>query len=360
MARRATSVAEETDASPANRLASAVRKLKDFDEAVAMGSEPFSEVRAWISTQIATLDYAIRRPGIPTGRLTVVVGNEGASKSTVTDHMMIETQERGGIAILIDAESARDTERLRRMGLNTDELIIVKPHNLEMAFRTVEKLILELKATMPDTLVCIVVDSLAGLPAEASLEKEIGESNVALVSRAMSGQILPRLVPLIENTLIALVIVNQLRMYIAPFNGVQRAQERRKVMGNKAMIAEGPLVYWASLVIHVATTGVLGERDNPTGISVRATMKKNRVGPGEGHQAEYNVDYMWGADRLQAKFDLLVKIGVIKESGGWFKIDGREMKGFRASEWPEIYEQWPELEDYVQAAPTNWRPERYE
>lgn len=343
--------------SAAQSIANSVRKLKDFDASLAMGGDgpPDSVVRSYISTQIATVNYAIRRPGFPTGRLSVVIGSEGASKSTITDHLLSETQKLGGIGILVDAEGARDQVRMQTMGINTDELIIIKGNVLEPAFRAIEKLVLQVKKDFPDTVVCIVVDSLAGMVAQGAMDKEIGDASVALISRQMSTAILPRLVPLLGGTQIALVIVNQLRMHIQPFTGMHRAQERRKVMGDKAMVAEGPLVYWASLVLHVATTGLVGEKEDPTGIQVRAIVRKDRVGPGEGHTAEYEVDYLTGANKVKAVFDLLVSLGDITLNGGWYKLAGVEdAQNFRAADFPAILEANPWLQDIADEAPLLW------
>lgn len=346
--------------SQARQIVDFVKKLKGFDESLSLGEDgPMdSVIRSWISTQIATLDYAIRRPGVPTGRITVFVGLEGSAKSTVVDHLLAETQAQAGIAVIVDAENGRDAERMARMGIDMDNIIIIKPHLLEPAFRAIEKLIKRAKEEFPDTLMCIVVDSLAGLVSEGAMEKEIGESNVALAARAMSQQILPRMADLIGGTNIALVLVNQLRTYIAPFNGPQRSQERRKVMGNKSMTSEAALVYWASLVIYTSTTGDVGEdKENPTGTQIRATLKKDRVGPGEHHVAAFNVDFLNGADIIGSKFDLMKELGYIKSGGGWYWVNENDKK-WREDAWPAVYatdkDGWDKL---CREAPLLWEME---
>lgn len=348
--KRGTPVEEERPSSPAGRLTSALRK--EFKDDVFLGASHLdSEPKTYISTRIATLDYAIRAPGVPSGHASIFIGKEGGGKSSVLYHVMAECQSRGGIAMLIDAERRFMPDRAAKMDVDLDELIVVTAHTAEKVFTIVEETVKDMAAHAPNTPMIIGIDSLSGLVSEKALEKELGEASVGLVARVTSSAF-PRFVDDLAKTQVALIVVNQLRAYIDMSNG--RNKERRKVMKEKSMVAEATLVYYGSLILYFTSTGLLGERDDPTGISVRAEVRKSSIGPGEGHQGEFDIGFLRGANLLKAKLDLLETLGVIEQSGGWYNFEGMEKK-FRLADFAGVLEAHPELDTIVKEAPTLWK-----
>ena len=332
------------------RVLASLKGTKDLAD-VQLGSEALdSDITEWVNTQVATLNYAIQRPGIPVGRVTVLIGKEGGGKSTLVYHLLAQAQVQGGLAVLVDSERRFDRQRGARIGIRLDDLVIINGRTVEKVFRTIEKIVKD----EPDTLMLIAIDSLAGLPSQAALDKELGEASVAMVARIVS-QACSRLSPDLARSRCALVIVNQLRSYIDTSNA-PRGRERRKLMHDRAMVAEGPLSYYASLGIYLTSTGFLGERDAPDGISVRAEIRKSSVGgSGEGRRAEFDITYQTGIDTAGNKLDLLVELGTAKQSGPWYNIEGVEAKFMRKT-WPAVLAEHPELEEIIRMAPEAWMP----
>jgi recombination protein RecA len=345
MARKAKASPPEDGLSLEERL---VAKLGS--EQARLASSPLSsDVPDYISTQCATLDFAIGRPGIPVRRLTVLYGREGSGKSTVAYHILAETQRRNGIAILIDAEHRYSRDRGERIGLDHSRLVTLTPTTMEECFQDIEKIVAYVREEDASRLVCIAIDSLAALPTKKQMEAEIDDAIQPGGAARLVSRELQKITGLISKYDIALVVVNQLRQHI-DISGDPRNRERRKVMRNHAMIAEGPLVYYGSLFIYFVSIGSLGEKETPTGITVRADIRKNSIAP-EGKRVTFDIDFLRGVDQDGSKLDLLERLGVIERNGAWYAYGGAKFqrRGFSA-----FLEEHPELEGAISQAPLLW------
>lgn len=360
-ARRRTKRDESTEEGEASIFtgASFAASLSKMDNIALGDSDLRSDIKDYISTQTATIDNAITRNGVPTGRLTTFIGKEGGGKSTLVYHLLAEVQRRGGVGILADAENRFSRDRAERIGIDLKNLVIIQAKEgeiltVETVMQRIEKIAKKLAAEAPNLLTLIAVDSLSALPSKDALTKEIGEASTALVARCVS-QALPRILPILADTSAALVIVNQLRAHV-DFNNQGRSNERRKVMREKGMIAEGALVYYSSLILYITSTGLVGERDEPTGSTNRVENRKCSIGPGEGRRGEFEIDSINGVNIVGAKLELAEKAGLVTQSGGWYKYEGRE-KTFRAAQFADILEEFPELDEAIAKVPTSWIPE---
>jgi len=123
-----------------------------------------------ISTGSISLDRALGIGGIPRGRVIEIYGIESTGKSTLALHICSEAQKKGGVAAFIDAEHALDPEYAKRIGVNTNNLLISQPDSGEQALQIVESLIRSSKVDV------IVVDSVAALTPKAEIA---GSSNRA-------------------------------------------------------------------------------------------------------------------------------------------------------------------------------------
>jgi recombination protein RecA len=310
----------------------------------------FVAPRAYISTQCAALDFGIGRPGIPTGGITNIYGDESSGKSTVSYHLLAETQSRDGIAILIDTEAAYDYDRGKRIGVNYDDLVILDPPTLEEAFDEIEAAIIKIRTRNPDRLALVVFDSIAGESTKASLEGSYADIHPADRARIVSGA-LPRLhQKALKGSNCALVLVNQLRAKI----------EMGPSWGGPKMtqVAENSLKFWSSLRIHfraasapITTDG--RKESEAIGIEVVGEFKKNKIGP-NFRKAQFAIKFWDGIDKAGSKLAVAVKVGLVTMGGGWYQIDGDK---FRAKDWPEYLRTHPELDSLIAQAPLLWMVE---
>jgi len=308
-----------------------------------------SDIETFIDTGAAELNWAIGAPGIPAGRLTVFYGKEGSGKSTLALAILAETQRRGGTAILIDAEHRYSRDRAERLGIDPARLVMPQPQTLEAMFSDLYQIIDWIKEQEPGRLVCVVVDSISALPTKKLLESEPGENSaIGSAARTISQQ-MERLNPVIAKNGIALIFVGQLRQHIAMM-GNPRSKERRKVMKDSAMIGEGALIYYGSLFVYLTSIGIIGDRDEPMGITARAEIRKNSIAP-EGRRVLLDIYSIGGIDGPDSKLKLLERIGTVTRAGSWYKYG--ETK-FQRKTFGDVLAEHPELEEAIAEAPFRW------
>jgi recombination protein RecA len=81
-----------------------------------------------------SLDIALGG-GYPKGRILEIYGPESSGKTTLALHAIAEVQKKGGTAAFIDAEHALDPAYARKLGVDTDNLLVSQPDNGEQAWK---------------------------------------------------------------------------------------------------------------------------------------------------------------------------------------------------------------------------------
>ena len=255
-----------------------------------------------ISTGSISLNEALGG-GIPRGRVTEIYGPESSGKTTLALHMIAEVQKAGGIAAFIDAEHALDPEYAKKIGVNTDELLISQPDNGEQALEIVETL------TRSGGVDLIVIDSVAALTPKAEIEGMMGDSFMGLQARLMS-QALRKLTSIISKTGTSVIFLNQLRMKI----GVMFGNPETTTGGNA-------LKFYSSIRLDIRridkiNTGT-GDDKEISGNRVRVKVVKNKIAP-PFKQAEFDIMFNEGISYSGDLLDTAVKKGVVTKSGAFY------------------------------------------
>ncbi len=172
---------------------------------------PLEEI-AVIPTGALSLDLALGIGGLPRGRVTEIYGPESSGKTTLALHVIAEGQRQGGIAAFIDAEHALDPLYAKKVGVNTDELLIAQPDTGEQALEIAETLV---RSNAVDV---IVIDSVAALVPRAELDGDMGDSLPGLQARLMS-QALRKLTAAISRSGVVIIFINQIREKIGVMFG---------------------------------------------------------------------------------------------------------------------------------------------
>ena len=133
-----------------------------------------------IPTGSIALDVALGVGGLPRGRVVEIYGPESSGKTTVALHAVANAQKAGGVAAFIDAEHALDPEYAKKLGVDTDALLVSQPDTGEQALEIADMLV------RSGALDIIVIDSVAALVPKAEIEGEMGDSHVGLQARLMS------------------------------------------------------------------------------------------------------------------------------------------------------------------------------
>lgn len=252
-----------------------------------------------------SLDLALGG-GIPKGRIIEIYGPESSGKTTVCLHAVAEVQKAGGTAAYVDAEHALDPAYAKRLGVNTDTLLISQPDSGEQALEVVETLV---RSNAVDI---IVVDSVAALVPQAEIEGDMGDAHMGLQARLMS-QALRKLTGVISRSKTTVVFVNQLRMKI----GVMFGNPETTTGGNA-------LKFYASVRMDIRRQAQIKQGDEVIGNHVRVKVVKNKVAP-PFREAEFDIMYNQGISREGDVIDLAVAHEVVDKSGAWYEYKGEKI-----------------------------------
>ncbi|MFN3371049.1 MAG: recombinase RecA [Sphingomonadaceae bacterium] len=290
--------------------------------AMKLGQRETLEIEA-ISTGSLGLDIALGIGGLPRGRVIEIYGPESSGKTTLALSVIAEAQKAGGIAAFVDAEHALDPIYAKKLGVDTDNLIVSQPDTGEQALEIVDTLV---RSNAIDVL---VVDSVAALVPRAEIEGEMGDSHVGLQARLMS-QALRKLTGSISRSRCIVIFINQVRMKI----GVMYGNPETTTGGNA-------LKFYASVRLDIRRTGQIKDRDDIIGNTTRVKVVKNKVAP-PFRQVEFDIMYGSGISKTGEILDLGVKAGLVEKSGAWFSYDslrigqGRENAKKYLADNPEI------------------------
>jgi len=259
-----------------------------------------------ISTGAISLDLALGIGGVPKGRIVEIYGPESSGKTTLAMHIIAEAQAKGEIAAFIDAEHAFDPEYGRNIGIKLDELLISQPDYGEQALEILETLI------RSGTVGVIVIDSVAALTPRAEIEGEMGDSHMGLQARLMS-QALRKITAIASKTGTTVVFINQLRMKI----GVMFGNPETTTGGNA-------LKFYASVRLDIRRKEKIGKLDDIKGHVVRVKVVKNKMAP-PFKEAEFDIIYPNGIDKISSLVDAAIQNGVIEKAGAWFKMGDNQL-----------------------------------
>ncbi|MBD9699667.1 recombinase RecA [Flavimobilis sp. GY10621] len=259
-----------------------------------------------VPTGSIALDVALGIGGLPRGRIVEIYGPESSGKTTVALHAVANAQRQGGIAAFIDAEHALDPEYAKKLGVDTDALLVSQPDTGEQALEIMDMLV------RSGAIDIIVVDSVAALVPKAEIEGEMGDSHVGLQARLMS-QALRKLTGALSSTGTTAIFINQLREKIGVFFGSPET-----TTGGKA------LKFYASVRMDIRRIETLKEGTDAVGNRTRVKIVKNKMAP-PFKQAEFDILYGVGISREGSLIDLGVEHGIVRKSGSWYTYEGDQL-----------------------------------
>jgi recombination protein RecA len=312
-------------------LASAMDKLeKSYGKGAIMKmGDTAVEPLDVIPSGSVNLDIALGVGGYPKGRIIEIYGPESSGKTTLAIHAIAESQKKGGIAAIIDAEHAFDRFYAQKLGVDIENLLISQPDNGEQALEIADNLI------RSGAIDIIVIDSVAALTPKSEIEGEMGDSKMGLQARLMS-QALRKLTANISRTNCCCIFINQLREKI----GVMFGNPETTTGGNA-------LKFYASIRIDIRRSTQIKDGETATGNRVKVKVVKNKVAP-PFRTAEFDVIFGEGISKIGEIIDLGVEKNIIQKSGSWFSYDGTKIGQGRDSV-KQILADNPDMADQIEA-----------
>ena len=288
-----------------------------------------TDIKDFISTGSTMLDLAIsNKPngGIAVGRITELNGLESSGKSLLGAHILAETQQKGGVAVYIDTETAVSTEFLSAIGVDTDSMLYLHLETVEDIFQAIEEIVAKVRESDKNRLVTILVDSLAAASTNVEMEADFDKDGWATSKAIIISKAMRKITQMIGRQQIALVFTNQLRQKLGVMFG-----DPWTTSGGKA------LPFHASTRIRLKNVGQIKDKKNNTiGMKMRAQVIKNRLGPPMRH-ADFELYFESGIDNEGSWLKVMKEHKLVKQGGAWYTMDdhnGKEIK-FQSKDWPD-------------------------
>ena len=292
-----------------------------------MGDKKLEKIPA-IPTGSLGLDLALGIGGLPRGRVVEIYGPESSGKTTLTLEVIAQCQKLGGTAAFIDAEHALDPIYAEKLGVNVEELLISQPDTGEQALEVADIMV------HSGGIDILVIDSVAALVPKAEIEGEMGDTHVGLQARLMS-QALRKITGNVKRSNTLVIFINQIRYKI----GVMFGSPETTSGGNA-------LKFYSSVRLDIRRIGTVKEGDEAVGNETRVKVVKNKVSP-PFKQAEFQIIYNKGINRLGELLDRGSDLGIVEKSGAWYSLEGEKIGQGKANA-VEFLEENPKIAEKIE------------
>lgn len=276
---------------------------KKFGKEIVAGNT--SQEVTFISSGSMGLDLALGG-GYPLGRIVELRGYESSGKTTLALTACASIQKQTGKAIVyVDRENAIDMDYVEALGvdISPQKFILTQAGTAEECLEIIRE------SAKSDAVGGIVMDSVAAMFPRCYLEAEVGDAKMGVLARLMSAW-LPGIVGDLKRNNIIALFINQYREKIGVMYGSSKTTPGGKSLG-----------FYASQILDIVKSGVVGDKGEESAIHVKVRVEKNKVAP-PLRKAEFDIRFGEGVDRASEVLDLAVEYGVVDKKGSFFRYNG--------------------------------------
>lgn len=265
----------------------------------------------YIPTGLLQLDLALGIGGLPLGYFVEIYSPEGVGKTTLCLQLVAQAQKYGVETAYIDMEHRIDPVWAETLGVDLERMYFTQPAYGEAALNICHALI-------KGGISLVIIDSVPSLVPKQEWEGETGDQFVGLLPR-MLAQNLRQMVHSMKEKSATVVFVNQIRAKIGGMGSLAMGPQQTQPGG-------WALRHNASVRIDMRKIKTIQGKDAPIGQIVRATIKKNSLAT-PFRSADIRLNYGIGFDKVESVIDAGISLGIIKQSGSWFEVDGEKFHG---------------------------------
>jgi recombination protein RecA len=296
-----------------------------------------NKIKGFIPTNNLCLDWVIGRPGFPVGRVSEVAGKYGSGKSSFIASTIGNVQRTGGLGILVDAEKSYDPTWGTIHKVIPDELIYLDPPHLQGVFDEVIMVIKKVRESQSDLPIFVAVDSVSAVPTAAELEVEDStESKQSAAHAVIISEGMRRISTLLHKQNVAIVFVSQLK------------ENPRASWGKTSSKIGGSAIdFSAGLLIELARTGYITQKEKKIGQHIQITSRKNKFNFVDPLRVRVvDLYYREGFRPKEMLLDFMAdkELGLIKKEGSWYEYEGSKFQKTELAEklddslFPVVYE----------------------
>lgn len=263
-----------------------------------------------ISTGSLGLDAALGVGGVALGRIYEFFGSQGSGKSSLAFSIVVEAQKLGLSCAYVDAEHTVSAKLLKNMGVNNDDLLLIRGHTGEENLDAAETVV------KTGDLDVLVIDSVSSLIPKAEADENIDHNPMGLLARLMS-KCMRRFTPLASQSNTLIIFINQIRIDIGKYG------DPRKPTGGEA------LSFFATGRIRVAggeskSSRIFDKDGIVVGHNIKFDIVKNKLAS-PYRSATLPLTYGFGFDRQGEVCSLAVDLDIINKSGAWYSYNDKNV-----------------------------------
>lgn len=288
---------------------------KEFGKTSLMSSTTVQDAQFVIPSSSIGLNMLLGCGGAPSGRIIELFGPEGGGKTRISLDFAVNCQKMGKSVCFIDVEQALDIFWAKKIGIDEDKFVWLRPDNGDIAFNMLDKAICSSQFGL------VILDSVAALSSEEEMAGNIEDvkNRVGGFVAKMMSVGLRKITTVAAKTATSIIFINQVRDNIGVTYGPKEVTPGGRALKfyssirlrvNKVGKFVGKLAYYESKADATKSEDII------IGQEVNVSVEKNKMAAPVFQKAEFYMHYNSGVDRDKELLSIATGIGIMEKKRG--------------------------------------------